>query len=275
MTAVLYARVSTDDKGQTTESQIREMKRWCEVEGVVPVKIFQEDISGGSLDRPQFDSMMGYIMRKRVGMILALDAQRLSRSTDDMTWINKQVKEFGVIVRFVSSSCEPETLGGKVENFIDTLGGEETRRKIKTNTKIGMLGRSLAGVHCGRPLAIVLEHRVEENLARIKTDGKKPTKIVSVSTITDLANAGYSTAKAADMIGVGRASLERVLKDEGILQSYHCVSAANRYCSKGVTPKRVDSLYPEGGKSGSAEDAHKGSLLGSNETLLGKEGDTQ
>ena len=29
MSAILYARVSTDDKGQTTETQVRAGKEWC------------------------------------------------------------------------------------------------------------------------------------------------------------------------------------------------------------------------------------------------------
>lgn len=34
-TVVLYARVSTDDKGQTNETQIRELKEYCTRKGYV------------------------------------------------------------------------------------------------------------------------------------------------------------------------------------------------------------------------------------------------
>ena len=62
MTAVLYARVSTDDKDQRPESQMEVMKDWCRREGIVVVGEYVDQLSGKDIDRPQFQALLGRIV---------------------------------------------------------------------------------------------------------------------------------------------------------------------------------------------------------------------
>jgi DNA invertase Pin-like site-specific DNA recombinase len=269
-TALAYARVSTDDKDQTTESQVREIRNWCSKNNIEILEIYKEEKPAGELkdhERPEFDRMMGRIIRERIDFIVAWSESRLSRNTDDMTDIMRILRTFNVKVRYVSSAVEPETSAGRLINHINTWQGEEERKKLSINTKNGMTTAKLKGTHCGRPLALVLEHHYEENKARVKLDGNSPTKIVPLKSIFDYAEMGYSVSKTAKAMGVGRNTLERELSKEGCLELYREIS-----CSKGLVSKRVDSLYPTTEKTSSEYDVQKGTLLDTDKTLLNKEG---
>ncbi len=80
--AVLYARVSTDDKEQTCETQIRNMKAWCKQKGVNIVGIYQDEQTGKTLMRENFLAMMGRILVGGDIQILLVNEQ--SRLTRDM-----------------------------------------------------------------------------------------------------------------------------------------------------------------------------------------------
>ena len=67
----IYTRVSTKDKGQTTENQLLELRNWaaradCEVAGVYE----DEGISGskGRDKRPQFDALLKAAVRREYGV---------------------------------------------------------------------------------------------------------------------------------------------------------------------------------------------------------------
>ena len=127
MSAVLYARVSTDDKDQTTETQIRNMRAWCAEQGVEIVGEYEEEKSAKDLDRPKFDACIGRIARGGVNILLAWNESRLSRDMDDMSTITKIVRSYGTVIRYVANSVEPENSTGKLLNSINTWQAQEER----------------------------------------------------------------------------------------------------------------------------------------------------
>lgn len=233
-TAVLYARVSTDDKDQSTESQIREMRAWCDREGVEIVEVYSEEKSAGDLERPELDRAMGRIARGGINILLAWSESRISRSTEDMAVIEKIVRASGTRIRYVSSAVTPETPEGSLINHIGTWQAEQERQKLKINTKNGMKTKMLQGIHCGRPLAMVLTHNMARDKARIGEE----TKIIAIESIMEYAASGWSLPKTATALGVTPASLRRTLLAEGRLEEF-------RSLAKGVSCKRVDSLNIE------------------------------
>lgn len=236
-TAVLYARVSTDDKDQTTASQIREMEAWCLREGVEIIGTYSEERSAGDLDRPEWDRLMGRIARGGVNILLAWSESRISRSTEDMTAIEKLLRTFNVRIRYVSSSVAPETPEGSLINHIWTWQAQQEREKLRINTKNGMLTRKIQGIHCGRPLAIVLAHNIEKEKARIN----EKTKIITLDSIMEYAAAGWSLPKTAAAFGVTPDTLRRVLLAEDELERF-------RGLAKGVPCTRVGSINIEAEK---------------------------
>ena len=275
LTAVGYYRVSTDDKGQTTASQEREVKKYCEEKGIKYVTGFKEDISGSDKERPELQRLLGYLTLNRIGYVVAREVTRLSRDPDneDYPIIRAAIHNTGAKILFVHSDLDPETEeGGLIADIQARIGGMEIT-KLRRNTKIGMATRAAQGKHCGRPLACVLEHNVERDRAKIKMDGKQQTKIIPMSVILDAVNEGSSTAALSKSIDIPRRSLEDMLQAEGILTSYKVLSnVARESRRKGLSAKRVDSLYISDGKIQFSEDGAKGSLSAGDKTLSAKEG---
>lgn len=258
MTAILYARVSTDDKGQTTESQVREMKKWCDENGVEIVGVYEEEMSGKDMNRHEFDAALGRIARGGVNILLAWSESRLTRDMDDMSDITKYLRDHGAVIRYiVSSGVAPETKVGKLINTIGTWQAEVERTNLSINTKNGMLTAKINGVHCGRMLAFCFSHRVDENKAMIRTDdgAKRKTIIMSLDSVMDLARQGYTVNYAANkIIHIDPKTLKHALEKEGVYEEYqNLVSNARSVREQGVAGTRVGKTPEIAGTRGEVE----------------------
>ena len=241
MTAVLYARVSTDDKDQTTETQIRNMRSWCADQGVEIVAEYEEEKSAKDMDRPKFEACIGRIALGGINILLAWNESRLSRDMEDMTAITKLVRSYGTVIRYVSNAVEPENSTGQLLNSINTWQAQEERKKLSLNTKVGMETAKAHGVHCGRMLALCWSHRVAEMESMIAKgdDCKQPTKIIPIEVVFDLARQGYTINRASGIIGVSRSTLKRALLSEGRFEEYVSISdQARRVCPQGDVTTR-------------------------------------
>ena len=60
MRVAVYARVSTDDKGQDPENQLRQLRAWCASAGHEIVCEYVDHCSGGkgAEKRPEFAAML-------------------------------------------------------------------------------------------------------------------------------------------------------------------------------------------------------------------------
>lgn len=79
MTAVIYARVSTKDKGQTNENQLRELRAFAERLGYSIYKEYYDHESGGSAERPQFHHLFVDAHQWRFDVVLFWSLDRFSR----------------------------------------------------------------------------------------------------------------------------------------------------------------------------------------------------
>lgn len=248
MRAILYARVSTDDKGQTTETQIREMRQWCERNGVKIVDEYEEEESGKSLEdadgqatRKVFDSVMGRLQRGGINILLARDPSRISRDGKDMENIVAMVEGYGAVIRYSSAdNIAPEDDNGALLNKISTWQGEIERKKLSANTKKGMEQAKIEGTHCGRMLAFCFSHRVLENEKRIQTNGKQNTYIASVDTVMDFARQGITYTRVAhEIMHISPDTLKSALIHEGLFADYQdlCRKARGKP-QEGVSPTR-------------------------------------
>lgn len=219
--ALLYARVSTDDKDQDPETQVRMMEQWCREREVTIVEIFREKQSAGDTKRPQWRALMGTIFEGDEGitMVVARDESRISRDVEDMNLITKRLGERGVLLRYVSSASTPETGIGNIISHISTWQGEEERRKLKANTRSGMKTRQIAGQHCGRPAKFAFAEDLDGSAdGRVVTDPNAnpshiTTKIYTEETIYSFARAGKSVGWVAErVLGMSRSAFVAELK---------------------------------------------------------------
>ena len=83
----IYARVSTADKNQTVENQLRDLLAVAERQGwTVTATFTDEGISGvkGRDRRPGYDSLLKGVARKDFDQIMAWSVDRLGRSLPDL-----------------------------------------------------------------------------------------------------------------------------------------------------------------------------------------------
>ena len=79
MNAALYSRVSTRDKGQDAENQLRQLREFCERQGWTIVREFVDHATGKRSDRDEFQAMFAAASRREFDMVLFWSLDRFSR----------------------------------------------------------------------------------------------------------------------------------------------------------------------------------------------------
>ena len=75
----IYARVSTRDKGQTNDNQLRELRDFAERLGYSVYKEYCDQESGGTAERPQFQQLFQDAHQRRFDVVLFWSLDRFSR----------------------------------------------------------------------------------------------------------------------------------------------------------------------------------------------------
>lgn len=79
MTAAIYARVSTRDKGQTNDSQLLGLRAFAEWLGYLIYREYCDQESGGTAERPQFRQLSADAHQRRFDVVLFWSLGRCSR----------------------------------------------------------------------------------------------------------------------------------------------------------------------------------------------------
>ena len=94
MKAALYLRVSTRDKGQTTDNQLVQLQEACKLWGYEIVEIYQDEESGGKgrKARKEFDRMLNESSGKKFDIVVFWALDRLTREG-----ISKSIKYLSIL----------------------------------------------------------------------------------------------------------------------------------------------------------------------------------
>lgn len=248
--AVLYARVSTDDKGQNPEAQIQVMRKWCADNNVTIAGEYVDEKSGKDMDRPQFQAAIGRIATsalsvssEKINLLVAWNISRISRDQSDFLNLSKMLASYGCYIRFVNDSTKPETMEGQLIATIGAWQAEQERKKISENTRMALRQRKAAGKHNARPMRIVFQEDVDaglykaEGLLRFDDKVKHKTKITTMPEVLAWASEGLSLrAIALQKLYVPQSTFYELLKETGRLEAvkaaYGC--SARVVISKGT-----------------------------------------
>ena len=159
-----YARVSTSR--QALDSQVRVLQ----AAGVKPHRIFTDQVSGRSLERPGLNTLQQKVENGDVILFRKLD--RLGRNTADMIRLIQEFDQNGVAVRFLDDGITTEgTMGRMVVTILSAVAQAE-RERILERTNEGRLEAKANGVgaqaqHRPRP-------RSQAASQRLGSDGDRP-----------------------------------------------------------------------------------------------------
>ena len=94
----IYTRVSTDDKGQSTENQKAALRTWAKNAGHTIVKVYEDlGISGakGRDKRPAFDAMLKAAVRREFDILAVWSSDRLGRSLKNLVEVLETIRATG------------------------------------------------------------------------------------------------------------------------------------------------------------------------------------
>jgi len=190
---VLYCRVSTSDKNQTTENQSRELKLYCERMDYEIVQIYEDEVSGAKTreKRPQYNQMIKDSFQKKFDLIIGYDVSRFGRSMKEFVHFLSDMDDKGIGVVAVKNGLDTQSSTGRMMMKLIGVLEEWNREILIERTKSGLRRTVANGTKLGR-----------------KTVLSKDIK----SQIVDAHLEGLSIRKIAEKVQVNRGAVQRFLK---------------------------------------------------------------
>lgn len=177
-----YARTSTTDQKAGLEAQLRDLT------GAGCSKVFREELSSVATKRPELERALDYVREGDTLIITKLD--RLARSVADLVGITAKLRAKGVALRILAMNLDTGTPTGKL--MVNLLGSiAEFEREL-------MLERQLEGIAKAK--------------AEGKYKGRAPTAKRKAAEVIRLKAEGKTADAIAQELGIGRASVFRILK---------------------------------------------------------------
>jgi DNA invertase Pin-like site-specific DNA recombinase len=171
MRIAIYARVSTDDKGQDPENQLRELREWCSRSGHEIVHEYVEHVSGrkGADKRPAFAAMFDDASRRKFDCVLFWALDRFSREGMVPTIMHLQrLASFGIAFHSYTEphlATDNEMVRDIILAVMASMAKQEARR-LSDRTRAGMARAKAQGKAIGRPvLDIEIRRKITERAA--------------------------------------------------------------------------------------------------------------
>jgi DNA invertase Pin-like site-specific DNA recombinase len=149
--AAIYARVSTVDRGQDPETQLRQLREYAERRGFPVVTEYVDHASGAKNDRLQYRAMLEAARRRQFDVLLVWRYDRFARSMREL--VNALAEFEGQGIDFISYSegADTTTPQGKLLFGIMASLAEFERALIAERVKAGMQRAKAQGKPMGRP----------------------------------------------------------------------------------------------------------------------------
>jgi DNA invertase Pin-like site-specific DNA recombinase len=180
MTTIGYARVSTE--GQELTAQLEQLQS----AGVD--KLYQEKASGVKQDRPQLAAMLEHVREGDTVVVCKLD--RIARSTKHLLEIVEALDAKKVSFQVLNINLDTSTPTGKLMLSMLAAIGQFEREMMLERQREGIRLAKDAGAYKGR----------------------KPTARAKSAKVVELISQGMTKEAAAKEMGIGVASVYRILK---------------------------------------------------------------
>jgi DNA invertase Pin-like site-specific DNA recombinase len=156
MRTALYARVSTSDKGQDPEMQLRELREHCQRRGWEIVGEYVDvGVSGSKDSRPELNRLMADTKRRKLDAVLVWKLDRFGRSLKHLVNSLAEFESLGVAFISLKESLDLTTPAGRLMFGIISAMAEFERDLIRERVKAGIANRRAKGFHVGRkPVSI-------------------------------------------------------------------------------------------------------------------------
>lgn len=188
----LYARVSTRDKGQETETQLTQLRDFCQRQGWTITHEYIDQVSGKRGDnRPQFQQMFSDASQRKFDLVLFWALDRLSREGVAPT--------LNYLTRLTSAGVGWKSF---TEQYLDSCGIFRDAvlailAVIAKQERVRLSERTLAGLEVARKAGRI---------------GGRPRSIFSRDKVFRLRSEGHSLAQIGKIVGISKTAVARALK---------------------------------------------------------------
>jgi DNA invertase Pin-like site-specific DNA recombinase len=175
MRVAIYARVSTDDRGQDPENQLRELRDWCANAGHTIAGEYIDHESGrkGADKRRQFAALFDHAAKRKFDCVVFWALDRFSREGMVRTIMHLQrLASYGVSFHSYTEphlATDNELVRNILLALLSSLAKVEAQ-KISERTRAGMARAKAKGSKIGRPrLGIELRQKIAERARKGET----------------------------------------------------------------------------------------------------------
>ena len=204
----IYARVSTSDKGQTVENQLRELRQWAQNAGCTVAAVYEDKVISGSKGRdkrPGFDALLKAAVRHEFDMIAVWSSDRLGRSLPHLVEVLQIIKDTGVGLYIHTQALDTTTASGRAMFGMLSVFAEFEREMIRERVSSGMAR---------------VRHQIEQKgsyatkkgtvIKRFGRPGAEPHKIEKAK---KLLASGMGILNAAKQSGLGTSTVHKLKRE--------------------------------------------------------------
>jgi DNA invertase Pin-like site-specific DNA recombinase len=190
MNIAIYSRVSTRDKGQDVENQLRQLREFCAKQGWTISREFVDYASGKRGDREQFQAMFKAASRREFDSVLFWSLDRFSREGVYETLQHLQrLTAYEVGYRSFT------------EQYLDSCG-------LFKEAVISILAT------IAKQERVRLSERTVAGLERARQQGRiggRPRVVTDRGRVRDLRAAGASLGQIAEQMGLTKTTVARIV----------------------------------------------------------------
>lgn len=174
MRVAIYARVSTDDKGQDPLNQLLQLREFAAKQGWKVTREYVDKASAKTGDRAEFQAMWKDAEAHRFDALLSWSLDRLSREgTLETLQYLRRLSDHGIKFKSYTEQYF-DSLGGFAEAIVGVIAAvaKMERTRLSERTKAGLERVRAKGTELGRPRVRVDLKRAR---AMLKEHGLRPT----------------------------------------------------------------------------------------------------
>lgn len=183
--AALYARVSTYEKGQDPETQLRQLREYAERRSFEVIGEYVDIGSGRSEERPEYKRLLQDARRRNLDVVLVWRYDRFARSTQALIGGLGEFQALGVDFISYQENVDTTTPQGEmVYGFLASIAQFESAL-ISERVKAGMARAKAEGKRVSRPR---IPKATQREIAALHADG------VPINQISKRLGVSYGTA---------------------------------------------------------------------------------
>ena len=192
MKAAIYARVSTHDKGQDPDLQLKPLRDYCRQRGFEVADEFVDvGISGSKDRRPELDKLMDLAKKRLIDCVIVWKLDRFGRSLKHLVTALDEFEKLGVSFISYRENLDLTSSTGKLMFHIIAAMAEFERALIVERVKAGIVNARAKGRRVGR----------------------KPIDVSTTEKIFELRNQNLPLRKISEQLKISKSLVHKTLKN--------------------------------------------------------------